>query len=57
MSPDRLVRALSPAGAVKHVTQSDYAASVATQDELIEGLLNGLVVEDASAEPDEEPSL
>ena len=56
VTPDRLVRALSPAGAVKHVTQSDYAASVATQDELIAALAAGIVVEDAS-EPAEEPSL
>ena len=43
---DRLVRALSPQGAIKHVTVTDYSASVATQDELIAALAAGIVVED-----------
>ena len=56
-TPDRLVRALSPQGAIKHVTVTDYSASVATQDQLIAALAAGIVVEDTGAEPDEEETL
>ena len=52
-APVRLVRALTPQGAIKYAT-TRYSASVATQQELIAALSAHIEVEDAS---DEEPSL
>jgi hypothetical protein len=44
----RLVRAISQSQAIKHVTKP-FTASVATQDQLIEALDNGVKVENAGA--------
>lgn len=46
----RLVRAISQSQAIKHVTKP-FTASVATQDQLIEALDNGVKVENAGTEP------
>jgi hypothetical protein len=47
-SAPRLVRAISQSQAIKHVTKP-FTASVATQDQLIEALDNGVKVENAGA--------
>ena len=46
-----LVRAASPASAIRHVAEDMLAASVATQDELVRLLTEGVVVETAGEEP------
>lgn len=46
----RLVRAISQSQAIKHVTKP-YRATVASQDQLVEALDNGVKVENAGAEP------
>ena len=48
-APPRLVRAISQSQAIKHVTKP-FTASVATQDQLIEAMDNGVKVENAGAE-------
>lgn len=48
-SAPRLVRAISQSQAIKHVTRP-FKAAVATQDQLIEALDNGVKVENAGAE-------
>lgn len=46
----RLVRAATPAQAVRHVTRERFIANVASQDDLVELLGHGLVVEVAGDE-------
>ena len=43
-----LVRAKSQAGAIKHVTTGRFAAEVATKDQLVELLTDGITVQDAA---------
>lgn len=52
-SHHRLVRATTPAQAVRFAAGSDYQADVATQQNLVEWLGNGLKVEEAVDKPDE----
>lgn len=52
----RLVRATHPANALRHVADSDYSVTVATQDELVELVLAGAKVEAISAEQQELPT-
>jgi hypothetical protein len=52
--PDRLVRARSQAQAVNHCAKSQFKATVATQDDIVECMTNGCLVEDASGDPDDE---
>lgn len=47
----RLVRAISQAQALKHVTRP-LTATVATQDQLVEALDNGIKVENAGVDED-----
>lgn len=54
-----LVRAISQAQALRHVASMDYSVSVASQEDLIEALQQGVVVENAGVsaddgDPDEE---
>jgi len=53
-APDqtRLVRAATPAQAIRHAVQSDYRASVAGQDYLVALLTAGIAVETAGDEPE-----
>jgi hypothetical protein len=46
-SDPRLVRAGTPAQAIRHVTKPIYAAEVASQDQLVAWLGKGTKVEDA----------
>jgi hypothetical protein len=46
-----LVRATSSAQALRHVTSPRFAATVATQDQLVRLLGEDVEVEDATAEP------
>ena len=50
-SAPRLVRAISQSQAIKHVTKP-FSAVVATQDQLVEALDNGIKVESAGADED-----
>ena len=50
-SKPRLVRASTPAQAVRHVIRNEYIADVASQDDLVALLGSGVTVEAASAEP------
>lgn len=52
-TPRRLVRAISQAHAVKHIARH-YRAEVATQDDLVQLLANGVKVEDAGIPADED---
>lgn len=51
---DKLVRAGSQAQAIRHVVSSTFSARVATQDDMESMLGNGLKVENAKAEPQQE---
>lgn len=46
----RLVRAATPAQAIRHAVRSDYAATVAAQEDLVELLGRGVTVETAGAD-------
>ena len=46
----RLVRAATPAQAVRHAVRSDYTATVAAQQDLVELLGRGVVVETAGSD-------
>ena len=48
---DRLVKASTPAQAIRHVVGTDYSAEVASQDALVEAVGSGLKVETAGEEP------
>lgn len=48
----RLVKARTPAAAIRHVTRSAYVAEVAGQDELVALVSAGVKVEDASEQSD-----
>lgn len=50
-----LVRASSPAAAIRHVARSTFGAAVAAQESLVELLTAGIVVEDARADEAETP--
>ena len=41
----RLVRASVPAQAITHVAKQSFSASIASQDDLVEALSNGIKVE------------
>lgn len=49
---ERLVRAINPAQAIRHVVRKKFSADVATQDALIRVLSSGATVEEASADPE-----
>lgn len=49
----RLVRANTPAQAVRHAVKSDYSATVAAQDDLVELLSRGVQVETAGADDEQ----
>jgi hypothetical protein len=49
-----LVRAVSQAQALRHVASVDYSVSVASQEDLIEALQQGVVVENAGVATDDE---
>jgi hypothetical protein len=48
--PDRLVRAANPSQALRHVAQSKYVVTVASQDDLVNALTTAVVVETAGGE-------
>jgi hypothetical protein len=43
----KLVRANTPAQAIRHVVQDKFKAAVPSQDELVNALKSGAIVEDA----------
>ena len=47
----RLVRAATPAGAIKHVVAEMFFAKPASQDVLVSALQDGLLVEDCVTDP------
>lgn len=49
-----LVRAATPAAAVRFVARKQYTAEVATQERLVASMQAGVAVLDASAEPEGE---
>ncbi len=53
-APDqtRLVRAATPAQAIRHAVRSDYTATVAAQDDLVALLTAVITVETAGDEPE-----
>lgn len=53
-SHHRLIRAGTPAQAVRFAAWSDYRAEVASQENLVEWLGNGLKVEEAADKSDED---
>lgn len=46
-----LVRAASPASAIRHVARATFGVAVAAQETIVELLTAGVTVEDAGAEP------
>lgn len=50
----RLVKATVPSQAIFHVAHGEYSAAVATQDDLVEALSNGIKVEYFGKQPQEE---
>lgn len=50
----RLVRATNNAQAVRHVTSNRFAAAVTPQEQLVRLLGEGVEIEDAKAEPQQE---
>ena len=50
----RLIRAFSPAGAIKQAVGTSHSAAIATQDQLIAALAKGVKVEDGASEDDDE---
>ena len=46
----RLVRATTPAQALRHVAQDTFSVAVASQSDLVSALSDGIKVEDAGAE-------
>lgn len=51
----RLVRAISAPAAIQHVIAGKFDAAVATQDQLVAAVSAGVKVEDATAQPTDEP--
>ena len=49
---ERLVRAFTPIGAIKHCVGTTHLASVATQDQLIAALAKSVKVENAGDSPE-----
>lgn len=52
----RLVRATHPSRALHHVAADEYSVEVASQEDLITLLEDGVKVEDVKAEPAETPT-
>lgn len=49
----RLVKASVASQAISHVAKAAFSAKVASQDDLVEALSNGVIVEVYGAEPEE----
>lgn len=48
----RLVRATTPAQAIRHVVRGTFGVAVAAQDTPVDLLQSGVTVEDAASEPE-----